>query len=103
MMPATNAIHETLMTPRANSDAINQQHPTHQAPFFAPIRTRRSGHPVTNPVIADGIPAGRGRRGWHGADLGAPWLDLCDQATGWPSRRIVVTRIPTLRATNALT
>ena len=28
------------MTPRANSDAMNaQQHPTHQAPFFTPIRT----------------------------------------------------------------
>src|SRR4029450_9580781 len=40
MMPATSAIHETLMTPRANSEAINaQQHPTHQAPFLAPIRT----------------------------------------------------------------
>jgi hypothetical protein len=25
MMPATNAIRETLMTPRANSDAINAQ------------------------------------------------------------------------------
>src|SRR5689334_10190589 len=40
MMAATNAIQETLMTPRANSDAIKaQQHPTHQAPFVAPIRT----------------------------------------------------------------
>ena len=38
--PATTAIHDTLMTPRANSDAISaQQQPTHQAPFLTPIRT----------------------------------------------------------------
>jgi hypothetical protein len=36
--PATTAIHGTLITPRANSDAIKaQQQPTHQAPFFIPI------------------------------------------------------------------
>ena len=38
--PATKAIHTMLMTPSANRDAISaQQHPTHQAPFFAPIRS----------------------------------------------------------------
>ena len=38
MMTATNAIQETLITPRANREAISaQQHPTHQAPFRAPI------------------------------------------------------------------
>src|ERR1700755_271019 len=39
MSPATTAVHARLMTPSANSDAISaQQQPTHQAPFFAPIR-----------------------------------------------------------------
>src|SRR3954452_21290267 len=43
MRPATNAIQETLITPRAKRDAISaQQQPTHQAPFFAPIRTAPS-------------------------------------------------------------
>ena len=40
MSPATNAIQVMLMTPSANSDAMSaQQQPTHQAPFFAPIRS----------------------------------------------------------------
>src|SRR3954466_11522910 len=40
MRAATNAIHATLITPSANSDAMSaQQHPTHQAPFFVPIRS----------------------------------------------------------------
>ena len=43
MIPATNAIHVTLITPRANSEAISaQQQPTHQAPFRTPIRTAPS-------------------------------------------------------------
>ena len=38
MRPATSAIQTTLITPSANSDAINaQQQPTHQAPCRAPI------------------------------------------------------------------
>src|SRR6476646_2121433 len=38
MMTATNAIHVTLITPSANSDAIRaQQQPTHQAPLRIPI------------------------------------------------------------------
>ena len=45
MSPATNAIQVMLMTPSANSDAMRaQQQPTHQAPFFAPIR-----RPPSNP------------------------------------------------------
>src|SRR3954451_15315379 len=52
MSAATTAIHDTLMTPSAKNDAINaQQQPTHQAPFFAPIRSapsRPSRHELSN-------------------------------------------------------
>jgi hypothetical protein len=38
--PATNAIQTVLITPSANSAAMRaQQHPTHQAPWFAPMRS----------------------------------------------------------------
>src|SRR5213593_1210360 len=38
--PATTAIQMTLMIPSAKNDAISaQQQPTHQAPFFMPMRS----------------------------------------------------------------
>src|SRR5215510_15695786 len=44
MSPATTAIHVTLMTPNAKSDAMRaQQQPTHQAPFLAPIWSAPDG------------------------------------------------------------
>src|SRR3954465_3533801 len=46
MSPATAAIHDTLMTPSAKSEAMSaQQHPTHHAPFCAPIRSAPAGPP----------------------------------------------------------
>ena len=40
MIAATTAIQVTLMTPKANSEAIKaQQQPTHHAPFVAPMRS----------------------------------------------------------------
>src|SRR5262249_46011530 len=42
--PATNAIQAMLITPSANSDAINaQQQPTHHAPWPAPMSRTPGG------------------------------------------------------------